>query len=462
MSSPPNILVILTDQQSASAMSCAGNPYLRTPAMDRLAERGVRFTDAYTTFPLCTPSRGSMWTGLMPHQHGAVHVRGEHGRLRRELLGRSIGHLFTEAGYRCGYGGKWHVGDDGPECGIDAERTHGFDRVCGFDDRRLPDACAGFLRAAASDRRRPFLLVASFDDPHNICEWAHDASLPWGNLPAPPAEPDCPPLPANFAREPYQPQAVRRWYEELQGYGFDTEMSVADWRRYRWAYFRLIERVDARVGLVLDALDANDLTDRTLVVFASDHGDMAGAHGLQQKDVLYDEAARVPFIIAGPGFASSAVCTEVVSQGLDLLPTLLDAARVDLPGGLPGMSLLPLLADPADSLDRDSIMLELCPPPNNQGVFSRGARGVRSSRFKYVVYDKGRPAEQLFDLRRDPGETVNLAMCGEHRDQLFAHREMLRRWMRETGDGFRSTHYGFTVRGTGPMLNGDEYPIKRG
>ena len=455
----PNIVVILTDQQTGSAMSCAGNPYLNTPAMDELAERGTRFSNAYCTFPLCTPSRASLWTGLMPHQHGAVSVSGEFEKMRPACIQHSLGTAFSRAGYRCVYGGKWHAGNGGSECSIDEKRHFGFEKICGFNDPQLPLQCETFLRD--SDRNDPFLLVASFDNPHNICEWAHGESLPWGNLPDPPAERDCPPLPANFPREPYQPLAVRKWYGQLQGYDFDVDLSAGDWRRYRWAYFRLIERVDSLMSQILRAITEHGCAENTLIVFTSDHGEQAGSHGLQQKHVLYEESLHVPFIVAGPGVNAGITQDLPVSNGLDLLPTLAEFAGVHLSNSedLPGVSLLELCkGGPAPS--RAAIPFEVCPVPGPSGQMTAGARGIRSDRYKYVIHHKGSEPEQLFDLEADPGEMVNLATCSHHHEVLLNHRELLRKWMIRTEDQFRSGHYGFSDKGLPPMISGDEYPQK--
>lgn len=427
--------------------------------MDALAKRGVRLAHAYCTDPLCTPSRGSLWTGLMPHQHGAVTVRGYHNQLSDKALANSVGHTLSRAGYRCAYAGKWHVGRDGPECSIDDRGVNGFEKIGGFDDPNLPGAVERFF--GGHQRDQPFLLVASFDDPYNICEWSHDQSLPWGNLPAPPAEDDCPPLPPNFPREPYQPVKVKRRYEQLRDHGLETTMDTASWRSYRWAYFRLVERVDALIGKVLAALDRHGFVDDTIVLFTSDHGEQAGAHELQQKDVLYEESLRVPWIVAGPDIERGRVIETPVSNGLDLMPTLLDIAKVAPTIELPGTSLAGLLRGDSETLDRDSIPFELSGLPNPDGRFTGGSRGVRSAHFKYIVHDQGKICEQLFDLATDPGEMVNLARCTASKADLQEHREMLRRWMRRTGDAFRSGHYGFSLRGLPSMLPGDAYPDKR-
>ncbi|GAG31413.1 unnamed protein product, partial [marine sediment metagenome] len=162
----PNILYIMTDQQAACATSCSGNRDISTPAVDGLAETGVRFEKTYCTYPLCTPSRASMFTGLYPHQVGIT----RNGQpIAEEFRERELGRVLSAAGYECVYGGKWHI----PEISI--AEGHGFGRICGFNDTELPGRSAEFL---ARKHERPFFLVASFDNPHNICEWARNQVLP--------------------------------------------------------------------------------------------------------------------------------------------------------------------------------------------------------------------------------------------------------------------------------------------
>src|SRR5574341_884871 len=148
----PNVLLIMTDQQQAAALSCAGNVDVRTPNLDALAARGTRFANAYTPFPLCTPARASLFTGHMPHALGVMDNNQPVSEAHRE---RSLGHLFARAGYDCAYGGKWHVTQIAMQDGF------AFRRISGFDDNALPPAATDFLRAP---RDRPFLLVASFDN----------------------------------------------------------------------------------------------------------------------------------------------------------------------------------------------------------------------------------------------------------------------------------------------------------
>ena len=164
----PNIIYIFTDQHTANAMSCAGNPDLHTPNLDRLAAAGIMFQNAYCTAPLSGPSRGAMFTGCYPGTTGLL-VNG--APLQESLQTRTLGTLVKNAGYECAYGGKWHV----PELDI-PDKVRGFDQIYKHSDDGLAEACVEFL---SRKHDKPFFLVASYDNPHNICEYARSQNLPY-------------------------------------------------------------------------------------------------------------------------------------------------------------------------------------------------------------------------------------------------------------------------------------------
>ena len=421
----PNVLLITTDQQAALAVGAAGNPDLSTPAMDALGADGVRFEHAYCTFPLCTPSRASLYTGRMPHEVGADY---NNKPIAAEYRSAELGNLIAAAGYDCAYGGKWHA----PE--IEIGDGHGFRKICGFDDWALADRCIEFLR---TPRASPFFLVASFDNPHNICEHSRQQRLPWGPVPQVPVG-ECPNLPANFEVPAYEPYLIK---EERAGKP-GAELTEDEWRIYRHTYYRLVEKVDAEVARIMAALEAAGRDDDTLVIFTSDHGDGMGAHRWNQKWVLYDESTRIPLIVRPPGGCPARVDDEhLISNGLDLLPTICDYAGVEPPADLRGRSLRPLIdrADGTASADdaegaawRDHLVAETCFGADANAA--QQARMVRTERYKYCLYGSRKHREQLFDMDRDPGEMVNLAVEARYADELARHRALLKAWIEETDD----------------------------
>lgn len=301
----PNILFIITDQQSADAMSCRmGKQFVHTPTMDRLAQTGTLFTRAYSPSPLCMPSRNSMFTGRYPHETGVTQNAHPAGGLNpKEFV--CLGTYFRTAGYDAAYSGKWHLCFKAKDV-----EPHGFEivtgKVQGDHDAGVTDGAVKFL---ARPNDKPFVLVASFLNPHNICEWARrlagrEQVLTCGEIGTPPPLEQLPPLPANLAPPKNEPDGMtlmRRAYQVDSGPFAVGKFTPEDWQKHRWGYYRMIEKVDAEIGKVLAALRQAGLEENTLIVFTADHGECAGAHGFNQKTVLYDESARVPLIIACHG-----------------------------------------------------------------------------------------------------------------------------------------------------------------
>lgn len=419
--SPPNILVIMTDQQSSHMLSCAGTPHVHTPHLDALAAEGTRFERAYVSFPLCVPSRTSMMTGRTPHELGVL--TNAPVREPDELQGpHSLPHLLREAGYRCGHAGKWHA------TRASAETADGFEWVHDFGDEGLVDAVTAFL--GEHRHEQPFFLVASFDDPHTICEVARNQPSYYGNLPAPDLG-SAPNLPANFGSQPFEPEALRVEQATAAAMYGTGAYTPEDWRLYRQAYVHLVERADARVGEVLSALESADLGEDTLVVFTSDHGDGDASHAWNQKTALFEEIIRVPLIVRWPGHVPAGEDSALISVGLDLLPTLCEAAGIPVPAHLTGLSLLTMPSG-VDNTHRDHVVVETGfgsgPRPTTSG------RAVIGKQYKYVLYSWGRHREQLFDLVNDPGEMVNLAVEDQYVELLEQNRRTLLQWCRDTDD----------------------------
>lgn len=431
----PNVLLLITDQQSADAMSCRiGDEYLRTPAMDGLARRGTTFTRAYCANPLCVPSRSSIFTGRYPHELGIQTNSAPRLDTARFAV---MGTLFKQAGYDTGYVGKWHLTVAQKDVA-----SHGFDYMQNIQsnggDRKTPSAAIEFLR---KPRRGPFLLVASLVNPHNICEWARDQKLPDGPIGTPPPPEQCPPLRPNH--QPPQNETdtmtlMRRSYQATKMFpvsGFDD----ARWRQYAWAYYRMIEMSDRHIGAILRELRDSGRLQSTLIVLTADHGDCQGAHRWNQKTVFYDESTRVPLIVAGPGVVGGATSERLVQTGVDLLPTLCDFAGVTIPADPPGISVKGAATGSAAADPREYVVVS---NKMIQGEAIDGAkpepegRMVRSRRFKYCVYDLGQRRESLVDMEADPGETVNLVDDPRYLPVLRQHRKYLAEWCAKHGDRF--------------------------
>jgi len=417
----PNVLVITTDQQRVDAMSAAGNQWARTPHMDSIAARGVYFTKSYTPYPLCSPARSSLHTGRTPHE-----IRVDRNTVPIDPAMPISGQVFRAAGYDTGYAGKWHMPATYPSDGIAGyevlNKTTRNNKLARDVDEATMTAAVEFLQRRHD---RPFLLVASFINPHDICLPAGEASPLLEDLwkkYQPAAGTALPPLPANFAMSTgVPPRALRRQH---------ADWDEAQWRRYRYAYFRMMEDVDRQVGQVLAALRQSGQEDNTLIVFTSDHGEGLGSHQWTGKMMFFDEEAAVPLILSWKGVTPPGRMdrTHLVSA-LDVLPTICDYAGVKPPPLMRGRSLRAVIEHP-DQPGSEFVVSEMA------GAATAGGRSfmVRTKRYKYMAFPEsgGQRSELLFDLDADPGEMKNLASETTVAGELSRHRQLLADWRQTT------------------------------
>jgi len=433
----PNIIYIFTDQQSASMMSCAGNEYLKTPAMDYIAENGVRFTRAYTTNPVCSPARVSLMTGRFPgyfrdktgklprDNRGTMSIP----RVSKEIQQTTIAAFLKKAGYELAYGGKEHL----PRSLT--SKALGFKNVTHNERDELAENCAEFIR---QKHDKPYFLVASFINPHDICYMAIDGltfdnpQYPAGKklnpaqrrlaevikLPEGVSEEEffakhCPPLPENYEPQLGEPKAINKHLKASRGKSFRmrarTDYTDKDWRLHRWAYHRLTEVVDRQIQQLLDALKESGQEEDTIVIFSSDHGDMSASHRMEHKSFLYEESANVPFMVMHKGHIPGGVVNteHLVSNGLDLLPTVCDYAGIKGVSDPRGKSLRPILE--GKEVDWRSTL----------GVESEVGRMVVSEdKLKYIRYDLAGVEEQILDLNKDPFETKHYTDNPEYGTRL--------------------------------------------
>ena len=404
----PNILYIMTDQQSYDMMSCMGNKWLSTPNMDKIASMGYRFEKAYTANPVCMPSRFSLLTG---HHASAVGVKENTSvvnddKVNEILKTGALGNIFRQAGYKTLYSGKTHLygTKDVSEYGFNLNNKDPYEGPAIYAEKVLPEL-------GKNKKGKPFFLFLSFINPHDICYKAGmDKRFKKGLDPAQEVETDrllavqkslspeeyrrqIPPQPKN--RTPINGEEPEMVAMALPGRDWNEEQ----WDLYYWMYHRLTESVDALIGRVLTALTNSGLDENTIIVFTSDHGDMHGAHKLILKNVMFEECQRIPFIIAGKGIKSNyADKSTLVCNGLDFLPTICDLAGLEIPKGLPGISLKPYLLDKAIKPDRKFIVTE-----------NYNANQIHDGRYKYTLFELPGYPETLTDLEVNPGETINYA-----------------------------------------------------
>lgn len=387
---PPNLLLIITDQQHIDTIAAASCSHVRTPNLDRLVTTGTHFSESYSASPVCCPARSAIVTGRTPSETG-VHIN---GLAVREGI-PNVGEWFRDhSEYECLYAGKWHLKPTYTRkiAGFNVLQTGigGQGNIC---DSSVSHACSAYLRNRSD--RKPFLMVCSFMQPHDICEWLRlNQDLPKGahyDL-----EGQLPPLPDNFEydrREPEHIAKTRSKNEPAVG-GWNAE----HWRYYRWSYFRHIEQVDAEIGRLLQALDESGQRENTAIVFTSDHGEGLGHHQMVRKSMPYDEAAKVPMLVCWPGhLPEGRRDTTALVSGQDIVPTLCELGGVAPPPKMRGRSLVPVAKGETDEKDR-CLITEI---PGNYG------RLVRTSEHKYICFSND-PVEMLFDYRQDRGETKNL------------------------------------------------------
>lgn len=441
----PNILWICSDQQRFDTLGCYGNPFVHTPNLDRLAENGLLFEHCFSQSPVCTPSRASFLTGRYPRTTRAR----QNGQAipEDEVL---ITRLLAEAGYDCGLSGKLHLSPCNPracpamerrindgyaefhwshhpppdwptneyihwirEKGVRYEtppfRGSRYVRIGMPAEHHQTTWCAqkaiNFIEAHASVER-PWLFSVNFFDPHN----AFDPPMEYLERYLERLEEV--PLPNYVPGETEdKPRFQRRehWRAYSQGWPRPyEEMTQEDHQLIRAAYWAMIDLIDAQVGRMLEALERTGQLENTIVIFTSDHGEMLGDHGIYLKGpYFYEPAIRVPLIISWPGVIEEGPRSEALVELMDLAPTLLEAAGLELPPGMQAKSLWPLLRGESDlSHHREDVYCEYYNAMISRKSPPAYATMVRTRRYKLVAvhgWDEG----ELYDLEEDPNETHN-------------------------------------------------------
>jgi choline-sulfatase len=434
---PRNLLFIMSDEHSRRVLGCYGHPMIKTPNLDALAARGVRFTDSYCNSPICVPSRASFHTGRYPHQ-----IRFWDNAMPYDGSVPSWGHRLTQAGCRAVSIGKLHfrsadddngfseeilplhvVDGEGDPLGLirrplpvrNATLKLARDAGCGDSDyQRYDDKIAAAAEQWLHERRKdrsdkPWVLFVSFVCPH----FPLIARKEWYGLY--PEESVPRPLLYEPGERPDHPFVAALRECQVFDKGFDEEKL----RKAIAAYFGLVSFIDHNVGRLLDVLEKTGLVDDTRVMYTSDHGDNLGTRGLWGKSTMYEESAGVPMIMAGPEVPQGVVCREPVSL-IDAFPTILDCVGQDRraeDAGLPGASLLDVVRGTAP---HRTVMSEYHASGSATGAFM-----IRKGQFKLVYY-VGMPP-QLFDLDADPQERHDLAQVSGYSGVLKDCEAALRR-----------------------------------
>lgn len=444
-STRPNVLFLMADDLN-NLLGCYGDPRAKTPNIDRLAARGMRFERAYCTFPLCGPSRNSMLTGLYPNSTGIL----ANAQIFRQTIPTQISlpQAFRLSGYFAARVGKLYhynvprsIGTNGHDdpgswelemnpAGVDRleEEPRIFSLLPGqfggtlswyaspksdehHTDGLNAEAAEWILERCARHRERPFFLAVGFFRPHTpyVAPQSYFALYPEQQMPV--------------------VQGVKEDQEDippagLASYKREQDKLTDDLRRQALqAYYASISFMDAQVGRVVAALERLGLADNTIIVFTSDHGYHVGEHGLWQKMSLFEESARVPLLIVAPGVTKPGSVAQAPVSHLDLYPTLAELCRVPPPANLQGQSLVPMLKDSSvvgrnwalTQVTRGGGAMRATITPD---VGSAGRRffgySLRTPRWRYTEWDEGRQGRELYDHDSDPKELTNLANRPEH------------------------------------------------
>jgi len=416
----PNIILIMTDQQTADAMSNRGNPWLKTPAMDELAKDGVVYNRAYCAYPLSGPSRASIFTGKMPN---AVQVLENNDPLPDDEIPKSLGFRMKNNGYNCLYAGKWHV----PTINIPDEEF-GFKWVSDMNDPKMAEAIE---KALSVKNDKPLFLIASYLNPHEICEYARFQTLHYGEIDIPPNA-QYPPLPKNFNATKDLPELLML-HKEVSPKLYPTRTySKQDWRNYLYAYYRLVERVDSVIGDLINILKKQGLYDNSIIIFTSDHGDGVSAHRWNQKRALFEETIRIPLIVKplkGNGQVGVTNENALVNIGLDIYPTICDYAGIPLSADEYKGKSLQATTNDVLSQHHESIFVET----HLDGVNGRAWCVIKGD-YKYTYYLYFRNKEQLFNIRTDKGETDNLINKKSYRQIREEMKKELRKHAKKHND----------------------------
>lgn len=416
---PPNVLFILADQWRFSAFSHSTDPIVQTPVIDRLAAQGALFRRAYATNPVCTPNRSCIVTSRYCHQH---HMVGNDIMLPPENT-PCLGEAFHVGGYDTHYIGKWHMdGDERPGFVPHGWRRRGFETFEGFNRGHFyyesptftndggPLPIDGFepvgqadlaIRYMKAHRDKPFFCYLSWGPPHT------------------------PYNPPKGHRQYLEPGAKLEWRDNVPKEWRESDLG----RKELGGYYGLCEALDAEMGRVLKFLDDSGLADNTIVVFTADHGDLHGSHNLTRKGKPEDESLHIPLIVRWPKRIAAGSKLDTLATSIDLMPTLIAMAGLEVPSRCEGRDLSAALVDGR--------------PPQVDSVYTQGAmtnaagqwRALVTPTHKLALYGNGE-TPKLFDLEHDPYEMTNLAGKREHAALERDLRAQLMKKAKETGDPF--------------------------
>jgi arylsulfatase len=421
----PNIILYISDQQRQDCVGAYGNDTICTPNIDRLARDGTRFTNMYSQFPLCGPSRACFITGQYPQAH-SVYFNGVPIPAHAPRLPRAL----QACGYRTAQVGLFNIE---PRAG----HYHGYD-VFRFEAAEYPEWAAsrgypGVLRHGEK-RKKPREFYGALDYPaeHHAARWVADTSIEVMEQ-----EKDAPfflEINERFPHLPYvAPEPYATMYDPDEVYiAPSVSREREDFQSIKEMhaiYYGMISLVDESFGRVLDAVDRLGIADNTVVIFTTDHGDMIGHHDDWAKWALYDDDARLPFIMRYPDHLQAGSVIDGLVEQIDLFPTIADLAGADVPRGVQGKSIMPILE--GGECGKDAVFGYQSYDEYPAGI--RECRQmVRTKSWKLIHKPYGESL--LFNMEKDPHEMTNLYGDTEYREIEYELKDRLLRWHIDASD----------------------------
>ncbi len=422
----PNIVFVLIDDLRWDALSCMGSPVARTPNIDRIAKEGALFKNFFVSIPLCAPSRSSFLTGQYAHTTGVIN-NSDHSALSHQLM--TFPRMLHDKGYESAYVGKWHMGNDAtPRPGFDywvclpgqgayinpKMNVNGkFDTVPGYVTDILSEHALTFLK---QEHKKPFVLYLAHKAVHGPFTPAdrHKNLFENPKFKIPPSVND------DLAGKPVltRPDAGRAAVARKRNTA-DSENDGSPQGKFTTGLARQqmqdMASVDEGVGKILEALAASKQLDNTMIVFSSDNGYFWGEHGLGDKRWAYEESIRDPLLIRYPKLIKPGTTFDQLVMNIDIAPTFLELAGLDIPKNVEGKSLVPLLKNNKAPW-RSSIFTEYFQEKN----FARTPtwQAVRTMDWKYIHYTELEGMDELYRIKDDPYELKNLINKPEGKEAL--------------------------------------------
>jgi arylsulfatase A-like enzyme len=421
----PNVLVVIADQWRAQAFGFTGDPNVKTPHFDRLANESIHFAHAVSGLPVCSPMRATMLTGQRPLTHG-VFINDVPLNPEAATIGKS----FKAEGYDTGFIGKWHVDGHGRTIWIPRERRQGFDYWKVLECTHSYNASPYYADSPEKQVWKEYDAAAQTDDLCGLIKQRKDGEKPflyflcWG----PPHNP-YETAPAKY-RAMYDPASLKLRENVPAGLDAATRKDLA-------GYYAHCTALDDCMGRILQTLQDAGLADDTIVLFSADHGDMLGSQGMQRKQKPYDESIRIPLLLRWPkGLGGTGRKVDAPINTEDIMPTLLSLSGIAIPKSVEGLDYKEYLKGAADPSGGATVIQ--CPSPFGEWTRDNGGReyrGVRTTRYTFVRDLSG--PWLLYDNETDPFQKNNLVNKPEHAKVQTELDALLSRKLQERGDEFK-------------------------